>query len=333
MKFTRTLTNIFIALTIIAIVSVSSRSSRSKTRVAADVVAPIAAKLIEYEATLLIKDASTSVEHSVKIDQESFNQMNYGIQFALEKGAIIHPAFFVLPGNTYLFDFKYAHSINCLNQAMFTQKAMHFSVYVANKTWDVVFTFPNGWAFGNSVNLANVCNKFYEKWTNTQKVRSSLTEEIMSLFSHIKIQEMQRTRNMNTKSALTATNNQYMGQVGQLNNTIIGNRASINKINQEIDTIGQKSGEEAEKLEKIETEIREHLAKMATQQQFIDDTNGNLSEITKISESEISSEWSSFKVALEKMISIQSSEDPLKAKLQNLVSNPSGNVNAIMNLL
>ena len=201
MKFANTFKNIFIALTILSVISLtSSRRSKTKLTTKGDNPAAHGAKVVEYEVLLQIKDAQTLAEHKIKIDQETFNQMNYGIEFTMETGAITNPAFFLVTANTYLFNFKYAQTINCLNQASFTNKAMHFSVYVNNQSYEVNFVFPNGWAFGSNVDILSMCNKFYDKWSNTQSKRSQLENEIMKLYSHIKLLENTRDANANTKS-------------------------------------------------------------------------------------------------------------------------------------
>merc|ERR1711957_899187 len=173
---------------------------------------------------------------------------------------------FLVSANTYLFNFKNAHAFNCLNQAMFTHKAMHFSVYMNKKTYDIVFTFPNGWAFGSTVNLGSLCNKFYERWSKTQTKRSELEAEIMKIYSHIKLLKMTRDNNQNNKA-------------------------------------------ESPKLDTLEIQTREQEAILTTQQNFIDETNGEVTEIRVITDGEIANEWNSFKVSLQKMINIQSSED------------------------
>jgi predicted nucleic acid-binding Zn-ribbon protein len=328
MKFT----SIFVALTILSIISVSySRtSSRSKTRVADVAAGP---KLVEYTATLTIKDETSLKTQVVKIDQESFNQMNYGIQFSMETGAITHPAFFLVTANTYLFDFKHAHAFNCLNQATFTQKSMHFAVNVARKNYDVVFTFPNGWAFGSSVNLATLCNKFYERWTNMKSKRSGLETDIYSTYSHIKMLELTRKNNQNNKAGLLQQNADFAQAILSYNSTVITTRRQITTISREIDSIGAKSATESQKLNTLEDQIRELEAKMVTQQNFIDETSGNISTIHQITESEINNEWSQFSVTLDKMIDLQSQDDPLKSTLNGLKSNVKGNAQSIMNAL
>merc|ERR1712032_115109 len=322
MKFIK---SIFVALTILSVISLTSakRSSRAKAKVHADAVTTGSPKLVEYEASLLIKDADNSNKYQVKLDQDSFNQMNYGIQFSMETGAITNPAFFLVSANTYLFNFKNAHDISCINQATFTTTTMNFSVYVNQKTYDIIFTFPNGWAFGSNVNVLSLCNKFSDKWTSTQSTRNTLSNEIMKLYSHIKLLEMTRTRNQNTKQGLQEQNTMLTTNIQSMNNTVITQRADI-------DQIGKKSSAESQKLDAINDQIREKEALLATQQDFVDEARGNMADIRKVSNSEIENEWNSFKVSFQKLINIHSSEDPLKSTLERYISNVKANVNSIM---
>jgi len=334
MKFANTFKNIFIALTILSVISLtSSRRSKTKLTTKGDNPAAHGAKVVEYEVLLQIKDAQTLAEHKIKIDQETFNQMNYGIEFTMETGAITNPAFFLVTANTYLFNFKYAQTINCLNQASFTNKAMHFSVYVNNQSYEVNFVFPNGWAFGSNVDILSMCNKFYDKWSNTQSKRSQLENEIMKLYSHIKLLENTRDANANTKSGLQSQNQQLLAAQQQTNSTVIATRKEIEKLGEEINKIGHLQAAENSKLDILESEIKVQEAKMNAEQQFIDDTNGNINNIRIIHDSEINNEWDAFKVYLQKMIDLQSNEDYLKAKLQGYLSNVSGNSAAIMSAL
>lgn len=334
MKFA-TIKSLFIAMTILSIIclSVAKRSSRSKSKLTDAGATTALPKLIEYEATLSIKDDTTTATHNIKLDQEAFNQMDYGIQFSMETGAVTNPAFFLVSANTYLFNFKNAHAFNCLNQAMFTHKAMHFSVYMNKKTYDIVFTFPNGWAFGSTVNLGSLCNKFYERWSKTQTKRSELEAEIMKIYSHIKLLKMTRDSNQNNKAGLQTQNAGLDQNIAAMNTTIIAQRAGIAKISADIDVIGQKSAAESAKLDKLEIQTREQEAILTTQQNFIDETNGEVTEIRVITDGEIANEWNSFKVSLQKMINIQSQEDPLKSTLNGYLSNVSGNVARIMSAL
>jgi len=329
MKFIK---SIFVALTILSVISLTSakRSSRAKAKVHADAVTTGSPKLVEYEASLLIKDADNSNKYQVKLDQDSFNQMNYGIQFSMETGAITNPAFFLVSANTYLFNFKNAHDISCINQATFTTTTMNFSVYVNQKTYDIIFTFPNGWAFGSNVNVLSLCNKFSDKWTSTQSTRNTLSNEIMKLYSHIKLLEMTRTRNQNTKQGLQEQNTMLTTNIQSMNNTVITQRAGIETISADIDQIGKKSSAESQKLDAINDQIREKEALLATQQDFVDEARGNMADIRKVSNSEIENEWNSFKVSFQKLINIHSSEDPLKSTLERYISNVKANVNSIM---
>lgn len=320
MKFAKTLKNIFIALTILSVISLSSakKSSRSKATVHDDVVA---AKVITYEAVLTIKDAVASEEHTIKIDQESFNVMNYGIQFSMEKGAIVNPAFFLVAANNYLFDFKYSHSFNCLNQALFTENAMHFAVYSGKKSYDIVFTFPNGWAFGSDVNILSLCNKFYANWTSSQAKRSELESQIMKIYSHIKLLEMTRANNQNTKAGLQTQNGQLDMMIQQTKSTIASEKKEITKISEDINKIGQKSSAQSQILGALSVEIKTQEAKMSSQQNFIEETKGDITHIRKITTSEINTHWELFKTNLEKMINIYSDEDPDKKRLQDYAGN------------
>merc|ERR1712222_209795 len=310
MKFIK---SIFVALTILSVISLTSakRSSRAKAKVHADAVTTGSPKLVEYEASLLIKDADNSNKYQVKLDQDSFNQMNYGIQFSMETGAITNPAFFLVSANTYLFNFKNAHDISCINQATFTTTTMNFSVYVNQKTYDIIFTFPN-------------------KWTSTQSTRNTLSNEIMKLYSHIKLLEMTRTRNQNTKQGLQEQNTMLTTNIQSMNNTVITQRAGIETISADIDQIGKKSSAESQKLDAINDQIREKEALLATQQDFVDEARGNMADIRKVSNSEIENEWNSFKVSFQKLINIHSSEDPLKSTLERYISSVKANVNSIM---
>merc|ERR1712032_1341457 len=298
MKFIK---SIFVALTILSVISLTSakRSSRAKAKVHADAVTTGSPKLVEYEASLLIKDADNSNKYQVKLDQDLFN-------------------------------FKNAHDISCINQATFTTTTMNFSVYVNQKTYDIIFTFPNGWAFGSNVNVLSLCNKFSDKWTSTQSTRNTLSNEIMKLYSHIKLLEMTRTRNQNTKQGLQEQNTMLTTNIQSMNNTVITQRAGIETISADIDQIGKKSSAESQQLDAINDQIREKEALLATQQDFVDEARGNMADIRKVSNSEIENEWNSFKVSFQKLINIHSSEDPLKSTLERYISNVKANVNSIM---
>merc|ERR1719362_881074 len=205
---------------------------------------------------------------------------------------------------------------------------MNFSVYVNQKTYDIIFTFPNGWAFGSNVNVLSLCNKFSDKWTSTQSTRNTLSNEIMKLYSHIKLLEMTRTRNQNTKQGLQEQNTMLTTNIQSMNNTVITQRAGIETISADIDQIGKKSSAESQKLDAINDQIREKEALLATQQDFVDEARGNMADIRKVSNSE--NEWNSFKVSFQKLINIHSSEDPLKSTLERYISNVKANVNSIM---
>ena len=333
MKFAPTIKNLFIALTVLSVISLAT-SRRSKTKVAASDAAIVhAAKVVEYEATLQIKDATTTTEHQIKIDQDSFNQMNYGIEFSLEKGAITNSAFFLVSANHYLFNFKNVNSFNCLNQATFTVNRMHFSVYINKKEFDIVFIFPNGWAFNAQVNIRSLCNKFYDRWSITQSKRNGLEAEIMKLFSHIKLLQNTQLTNTNTKQGLQTQNSQFEQAILATNSTINSQRDAISKISNDIDKIGFKQADESKKLNDLQEQIKENETKMKNQQDYIDSTKGDISAIKQITDAEINNEWAAFKVVLQKMIDLQSNEDPLKTKLNGYISNVKGNVNSIMSAL
>ena len=335
MKFA-TIKLLFVALTILSVISLSSArrsASKSNARVHDGGVTTADQKLVEYETNLTIKEGETTTQHKIKIDQESFNHSNYGIQFAMESGAITAHAFFLVSANTYFFNFRNAHSFNCLNQATFTQRTMHFSTYLNKITTEVTFTFPNAWAFGATVNLLSLCDKFYNRWTNTSSKRNQLETSVMRLFSHIHMLEDTRKKNQNTKAGLQK-------QIGDLDNqiasfTIIVNNqvAAIKKASQGIQKIITQSNEQSAALEKLENSIKENEAMLANQNNFIDETNGNIGDIRQITDSEIENEWSSFKVSLTKMINLQSDVDPLKATLNGLVGNVKANVVTIMSAL
>lgn len=333
MKFA-TIKSLFVALTILSIISLSlTRRSSSKSKARVNDATNLDAKLVEYETTLSINDGTTNTDHKIKIDQESFNKSTYGIQFALETGAITNPAFFLVAANTYFFNFKHVHAFNCLNQATFTTKNMHFSAYLNKKTYDIVFTFPNAWAFGATVNLLSLCDKFSNKWTATATTRNHLETEIMKSFSHIKLLEMNRAANKNTKEGLQAQNTDLDANIKQMEAAITAQRASINTISAELNTIAAQSQTEGTKLENLENQIRENQAKLVNQQEFIDNTNTNIDDIRQIQDSEITNEWNSFKVSLTNMIELQSSVDPLRDTLVGYQSNCKANVASIMSAL
>ena len=100
-----------------------------------------------------------------------------------------------------------------------------------------------------------------------------------------------------------------------------------------IDTIGNQASAEMTKLEKLETQIKEQEAKMTAQQTFIDETNADSDKIRVIGEQEITNEWNQFSVTLDKMIDLQSPNDPLKSTLTTLKSNIKGNADEIMRAL
>jgi len=155
----------------------------------------------------------------------------------------------------------------------------------------------------------------------------------MKLYSHIKLLENTRDANANTKSGLQSQNQQLLAAQQQTNSTVIATRKEIEKLGEEINKIGHLQAAENSKLDILESEIKVQEAKMNAEQQFIDDTNGNINNIRIIHDSEINNEWDAFKVYLQKMIDLQSNEDYLKAKLQGYLSNVSGNSAAIMSAL
>lgn len=329
MKFAKVLKNIFLTLTIIALISMSTakRSSRSKTRVKAET------QVVNYEAELTIKDASNTETHQIKIDQESFNQMEYGIKFSMEKGSIANHAFFTVSANTYLFDFVHAHNFNCVDQASFTQQKMHFSVHQDKKNYEVIFTFPNGWAFANNANILSLCNKFYDKWNTFKSKRDTLKAEIIKLYNHINLLEQQKAQNIKNKNDLQTLNNNLQQQAVAVNATILASQQKIETITNEIKTIGYQQAAESEKLNKIEAEITTTNAKIANQQKFIDDAQTNINSIKSISQDEINNEWGAFGVVLDKMIAIHSSDDSLKNTLTGYKSNVQSNAANIMKTL
>merc|ERR1712151_830457 len=163
------------------------RSSRSKAKVGA--AEGKGAEIVNYEATLLIANNAQSNNYKITIDQDSFNQMEYGIQFSVSEGAVTAPGFFSLGGNKYLFNFKEANEFNCLDQATFTAREMYFSVPAATKDGhftmnDVIFTFPmdgpldNKFQFLPSVTNSNQNGVLLEPKENLSDNLSSLLSAI-----------------------------------------------------------------------------------------------------------------------------------------------------------
>jgi hypothetical protein len=146
MKFTECMLNIFLALTVLSSVSFSeSRRSSSKSRKTPEDASEGVSKLTKYQAKLQIKHLASLKEFDIKMDLDSFDRMNYGIEFSIINGAIIDDAFFLVSPNVYLFNLKHTHGLSCLNQAMFTQDSMHFLVANNNGiNYEVNFIFPNG---------------------------------------------------------------------------------------------------------------------------------------------------------------------------------------------
>lgn len=338
MKFAKILKNICIAMIVLAVVSSARRSSsRSKSKVTADEHTQ-AGEIINYEANLFIKSENQLNDYKIRIDQDSFNHMDYGIQFTATSGAINAPGFFSLGGHRYLFDFKEANEFNCLDEATFTNSEMYFSVPVQGKDNqnhmnDVVFTFPNGWAFGQQVNILAICNKCHERWNRLRTKREDLRQQIMKLFSHINMVEDTRQRNIKTREQLKIENNQIQNNIVNLNHTINTQREKIETIDKKINVIAKQQDEESAKLQKINDQIKNNQEKIKLQQEFIDSTSGKINHIRHVSQEEIDNEWASFKVNLKKMIDIHSNEDKMKKDLQGYYQDPKGNADRIMKTL
>ena len=339
MKFANILKNLFIAMIVLAVFTNARRSQRSKAKVNAAETAK-GAEIVNYEASLLIMNNQQQNKYTITIDQDSFNQMDYGIAFTVSEGAITAPGFFSMGGNKFLFNFKEANEFNCLDQATFTNREMYFSIptpapghagqFIMN---DVIFTFPNGWAFGQQVNILAICNKFHDKWNKMRTKREGLRQQIMSTFSHIMLMEQTRAKNIKNKDQLKAENNNIAQTIASLNQTINTQREKIEVVNKNIGVIANKQAAESTNLDRIELDIKNNEAKMALQQEFIDSTNGKISNIRHISQEEIDNEWASFKVNLQKMINLHSSEDTMRSTLEGYLSNAKGNADAIMNTL
>lgn len=322
MKFTKI---ILIALTLLAAISARTQR-RSKVRVTNG---DSNQDVVNYEASIEIKDDTNTEVHPIKINQDSFNHMSYGIQFSMEQGAITNDSFFRTEANTYFFNFQYAHEFNCLNQATFTPRQMFFSVNVNKKAYSITFTFPNGWAFGEHVNTLAVCSKFSEKWLNTQRKRSNYKSEIMQLFGHIMLLEKTRAANIKTKDQLKSQNADLDNMINQSNSTIIAHRQKIEQLNKEILAIEDKKNKEEDVLNNLDLQIKSLEAKLQLQQNFIDENNNKMASIKPVTQEEIDNEWDSYKINCKKTANFYSSEDPIKSKVDGLIGNVKTNYEAI----
>lgn len=325
MKFAKI---ILIALTIIASVSSRTYTRRTKSKISST-SGEVGANIINYEAVLSIKDDTNTEIHKIKIDQESFNTVTYGISFSMEQGLINNPAFFLTQANTYQFNFKYANSFDCLNPATISEKQMFFSVTIDKKVYEVTFTFPNGWAFGSSVNLVSVCNKFSEKWTQTQVLRNHLQSQIMQLYGNIDLLEQTKAANINTIAQLQTQNQDLEGLVRATNSSILAQREQIQKISYEISVFENLSLQEQDKLKEYNQKMNEYVKQIQLDQQYIDTNKGKISGIKLITDAEINNEWDSYKLLCTKNLNFYSSEDPIKSKIQGLLGNVKANVLSI----
>jgi hypothetical protein len=329
MKFSKCLRNILITLTVLSVISFSeSRRSSSKTR-SRDVTKPVT----EYEVKLQIQQANIKLEHNIQIDMESFNQQNYGIQFSLKSGTINNAAFFLVSPNVYHFNFKNTNGINCLNQANFSHDTMHFMVHVNNQDYQINFVFPNGWAFGASVDILSLCNKFRDRWTEHQSKTEQLKQDIMSLYAHITLEETKRANNIKSKTELKGFNEQLSAVLSSVQASVKVTQADIEVVSKQISEIGLKEATESDNLKKLIENIEAEQTKMAIAQAFIDSNNKDSSNIKVIQQSEITNIWNSFKNELDALIGIHSDEDILKQELRDLSSNVVQNSALIMKKL
>lgn len=247
---------------------------------------------------------------------DSFNQMNYGIEFKVKKGVITNPAFFLVSPNIYLLNFKYVGTINCLNQALFSHNSMHFNAEVHGKSFELTFGFPNGWAFADGDTVLSMCKKFHGRFMEHETKTGKLQGKITQLFNHINLVKIKKEKNINTREKLATFNTHLETHLRTTNSTIQLLRTKVDGVNEEIHKIGRKEAKHQDDLNSYNNQITSEKTKMKLEQKFIEDHNGSLQSIVKVSQSEIDTNWSSFKVDLKKLIDIHSDQDYYKNVLQ-----------------
>ena len=332
MKFTKCMLNIFLALTVLSVISFSeSRRSTSKSRKTPEDAE--VAKLTKYQAKLQIKKPDSLKEFDIQMDIESFDRMNYGIEFSMKTGAIIDSSFFLVSSNLYLFNLKFTQGINCLNQAMFSENTMHFLVHNHGINYEINFIFPNGWAFGAGKNLQSLCSKFYNRWVAHKSKTGAIKKEIMDLYGYYKLQEQKKAKNIDTRESLQTYNNEIIEEVRYTNSTINANQKDIDRVSQEINDIAIKQNKISEELDLVMIKIKNEQFNIKTHQDYIDAAKMNHGKVPTIQQSSIDNQWNQFKVSLQKLIDIHSEEDPLKATLKGYKINIKENAKNIIAIL
>lgn len=294
--------------------------------------------MMTYEATLIIENTTkkTKEELAVYIDKKNMETNTYGFEVTpKDKAAKINsPVFFALADNVYYFSLKGLTSqVDCLNDGLFSKNGMNFMFSLGGDNITVTFKYPNSWAFGDKNDIDWLCRKIsenYNKYLKDETDKKSLVIEAVTRTTDL---EVEKSKNISNKAQLDEYIKFQKSELEKEKDKHAKLVLKRDNVNENLKTIESSKSSLVKKNSDNDMEISSKEADIRNIETAISEYSSQGQAIKVITDADVDASYLKVKQALEAMLKLHSTDDPMYTKIQGLIKDVKGNKDTLLNSL
>lgn len=294
--------------------------------------------MMTYEANLTIenKTKNTKESLSVLIDKKSIESNSYGFEITPKDKAatILSPAFFLLSEGVYYFSLKSLTSaVDCLNDGLFSKNGMNFMLSIGGDNIIVSFKYPNSWAFGDKNDIDWLCKKISENLTKFLKEDVDKKTVVIEAITRTTDLEVEKSKNISSKTQLDDyikfQKTELDKEKDKLSKLVLGGDVILEKLK----VIESTKSATIKKNSDNDIEIASKEADIKNTETAITEYSNKGRAVKIITDADVDDKYKKLKEALEDLMKLHSTDDPMYAKVQELVTNVKSNRDKILNTI
>lgn len=294
--------------------------------------------MMTYEANLVIENQTkkTKEEIAVLIDKKNIEQNTYGFEVTLkDKSAkIISPIFFKLSDNVYYFSLKALTSqVDCLNDGLFSKNGMNFMLSLGGDSITVTFKYPNSWAFGDKNDIDWLCRKISENYNKYLKEDSDRRATVIEAITKTTDLEVEKSKNISNKAQLEEYIKFQKAELEKEKSKLDKLVLNSDILKEELRVLESSKSELVKKNSDNDIEIASREADLRNAENSIIEYSSKSTAVKTITDADVDASYLKVKSTLTVLMNAHSKDDPMYAKIGDLLRDVKKNKDVLLNSL
>lgn len=291
--------------------------------------------MMTYEANLTIenKTKNTKEELAVLIDKKSMESNTYGFEVSpKDKSAKINsPVFFALAEGVYYFSLKSLTSqVDCLNDGLFSKNGMNFMLALGGDSITVTFKYPNSWAFGDKNDIDSLCKKISENYSKYLKDAAEKVNAVIEAITRTTDLEVEKSKNISNKTQLDDYVKFQKAELEKEKDKHVKLVLERYNVQEKLKTIESSKSATVKKNSDNDIAIASKEADIRNIETAISEYSNKGKAVKVITDVDVEEKYAKVKLALEELMKLHSSDDPMYAKIEALAKEVKKNKDAIV---